>query len=69
MKTMTCQELGGTCDQRLSAESWDEMVKKMTSHVMEKHPDVAEAMKEMHENDPEQWGREMKPKWDAAPQQ
>ena len=27
MKTMTCRELGGTCDQKLSASSWDEMVK------------------------------------------
>jgi predicted small metal-binding protein len=41
MKTMTCKELGGTCDQKVSANSWDEMVQKMTKHVMDKHPDVA----------------------------
>jgi len=35
MKTMTCNQLGGTCDQKLSAETWDEMVKAMTRHVME----------------------------------
>jgi len=68
MKTMTCRELGGACDQKLSAETWEEMVKKMTAHVMDKHPDVAEKMKKMHEEDPKMWGREMKPKWDAAPQ-
>ena len=68
MKTMTCKELGGKCDQTLSANSWDEMVKKMTSHVMEKHPDVAEDMKKMHEQDSQKWGKEMKPKWDAAPE-
>jgi predicted small metal-binding protein len=67
MKTMTCEQLGGTCDKRLSAESWDEMVKAMTRHVMEKHPDVAGKMKKMHEEDPTKWGRQMKPKWDAAP--
>lgn len=67
MKTFTCRELGGACDQKLTAETWDEMVKKMTAHVMEKHPNVAQAMKEMHEADPRQWGREMKPKWEAAP--
>ena len=66
MKTMTCKELGGTCDQKLTADSWDDMVKKMTSHVMEKHPDVAEDMKKMHDQDPQKWGKEMKPKWDAA---
>ena len=37
MKTMTCNQLGGNCDQKLSAETWDEMVKAMTRHVMEKH--------------------------------
>ena len=67
MKTMTCKELGGKCNQKLSANSWDDMVKKMTSHVMDKHPDVANDMKKMHEQDPNNWGKEMKPKWDAAP--
>jgi len=66
MKTLTCKELGGTCDYRISAETWDEAVKKMTAHVMDKHPDVARDMKKMHEEDPQKWGREMKPKWDAA---
>ena len=44
MKSMTCRQLGGKCDQQLSANSWDEMVKVMTKHVMEKHPDVAKSM-------------------------
>lgn len=67
MKTMTCRELGGTCDQKLSANSWDEMVKVMTQHVMDKHPDVAKQMEKMHNEDPKRWGKEMRPKWDAAP--
>ena len=68
MKTMTCKELGGKCDQKLSAGSWDEMVKAMTKHVVEKHPDVANEMMEIHKRDPKEWGREMKPKWEAAPE-
>ena len=68
MKTMTCRELGGRCDQKLSANYWDEMVKAMTTHVLEKHPDVAKAMEKMHKEDPKKWGKEMKPKWDAAPE-
>ena len=66
MKQITCRELGGACDEKLSANSWDEMVMKMTKHVMEKHPDVAKQMEQMHNQDPRKWGREMKPKWDAA---
>ena len=68
MKTMTCRELGGSCDQTLSADSWDDMVETMTDHVMKNHPDVAEKMKAMYEKDPKAWGKEMKPKWDAAPE-
>ena len=68
MKTMTCKELGGKCDQQLSAQTWDEMVQVMTKHVMEKHPDVAADMKKMHERDPKEWSRKTRPLWDAAPQ-
>ena len=68
MKTMTCKELGGTCEQKLSANSWDEMVQRITKHVMERHPDVAKEMEKMHNEAPKKWGREMKPKFDAAPE-
>jgi predicted small metal-binding protein len=66
MKTMTCKQLGGKCDQKLSASSWEEMVKVMTKHVMEKHPDVAKQMEKMHNEDPKRWAAETKPKWEAA---
>ncbi len=68
MKQMTCKELGGKCDTKLSANSWDEMVKTMTKHVMDKHPDVAKQMEQMHNQDPQKWGKETKPKWDATPE-
>jgi predicted small metal-binding protein len=64
MKTMTCKDLGGACDQEISASSWDEMVQKMSKHVIEKNPDVAKEMEKMHNEDPKKWGREMKPKFD-----
>jgi hypothetical protein len=44
------------------------MVQKMSKHVMDKHPDVAEEMEKMHNEDPKKWGREMKPKFDNAPE-
>jgi len=67
MKTMTCKELGGPCDQPLSARSWDDMVRLMATHIAENHPVTAKRMERMHNEDPTKWGREMKPKWDAAP--
>lgn len=66
MKTMICRELGGVCDQKLSAESWDEMVGVMTKHVVENHPDTGKKMEKMHKEDPKKWGKEMKPKWEVA---
>ncbi len=68
MKTLTCKELGGKCDAKLSAGSWDDMVGVMTKHVMAEHPDVAKQMVAMHNEDPKKWGKETKPKWDAAPE-
>ena len=68
MKTMTCKELGGKCDEKLSADSWDEMVMTMTKHVMANHPDVAKQMEKMHNEDPKRWSREVTPKWDATPE-
>jgi predicted small metal-binding protein len=55
MKTMTCKEIGGKCNQKLSAGTWDQMVQAMTKHVMEKHPDVAKEMEKMHK---EEMGRD-----------
>lgn len=69
MKTLTCKELDGKCDQKISGDTWNELVKKMSKHVMDGHPYVAKAMEKMHNEDPQKWGREMKPKFDAALEQ
>lgn len=69
MKTMSCRDLGGPCDVKIEAETWDGMVKEMTAHVMENHPDTAKKMEQMHKEDPEKWGKEYKPKWEAAPEE
>ena len=68
MKSLTCRELGGSCDREISGKNWDDLVKTMSNHVMRNHPDVAKKMEQMHNEDPKRWGREMKPKWDAAPE-
>ena len=70
MKTITCKQLGGNCEQKLSAFTWDAMLKVMTKHVMEKHSkDLAKKLERIQKEDPEKWAREMKPKWDTAPEQ
>jgi hypothetical protein len=35
MKTMTCRQLGGACDEKFSAESFEEMAELSKQHGME----------------------------------
>lgn len=60
------QGTGGACDQRRSAESWDEMVVLMVKHVTDNHPDAAKQTERAHKEGPKKWREETKPKWDAA---
>lgn len=54
MKTMTCKQLGGACDQTFSANSFDEIAMMVSKHAREKvqNGDLAhvEAMNEMRSN-------------------
>ncbi len=59
MKTMTCKQLGGACDQTFSANSFDEIAMMVSKHAREKvqQGDAAhiDAMNEMRNqmNSPE----------------
>jgi predicted small metal-binding protein len=68
MKTMTCRQMGGKCDTEIKADSSSEMAKKMTAHVMEKHPDVFETMKNMTESEHKKWEDDFHKNWDKAPE-
>jgi hypothetical protein len=54
MKTMTCKELGGACDQPFSADSFDQIAMMVSKHAREmvQQGDAAhiEAMNEMRKN-------------------
>ena len=70
MKTMTCTQLGGKCSQKLSAYTWDAMIKVIAKHFADKHPkELAGELERMHTKDPLKWAASMKLKWDAAPEQ
>ena len=67
MKTMTCRDMGGPCEAKISAETREEMVQKMTDHVIKNHPDTAKEMERMHREDPDRWGNEFRKKWEETP--
>jgi predicted small metal-binding protein len=70
VKTITCTQLGGNCYQKLSAYTWEEMVKVIAKHFTDRHPkELARELQKANTKDPLEWAVKMKPKWDAAPEQ
>jgi hypothetical protein len=60
--------LGGTCNEKLAAKTWDGMVKAMTKNVVEKAPGCRKGDGGNARRGFVEIGREMKPKWEAGPQ-
>lgn len=78
MKTMTCKQLGGACDNEFTAETFEEIAAQSKKHGVEmfKQGDEAhlKAMQEMSEmmNDPEamkQWMEKKRKEFEALPHQ
>ena len=77
MKTMTCKQLGGACEEKFSADTFEEMAKLSQSHGGEMfqkndeaHLKVMNDMKELMK-DPEamkKWFEGKKSEFDALPQ-
>ena len=77
MKTMTCNQLAGACDQEFHAESFEEMGELSRKHAMEMagkgdkgHIDKMEEMKDLM-NKPgavEEWFEKVQKEFDALPE-
>ena len=76
MKTMTCQQLGGACDEKFEANSFEEMAEMSKRHAMKmfQQGDQAHihAMQDMQQRmqSPgamQQWMDEKKREFDALP--
>jgi len=70
MKTMTCAELGGMCEERISAETPDEMIAQGMKHLEDKHQGMAATVKAMPEDDPTMvaWGEKFMKNWESTPE-
>ena len=67
MKTMTCRQMGGPCDDKISANSPDEMMKKGMEHAEKNHPDLAKKMKEMSPEERKDWNHSFMKAWGMTP--
>lgn len=77
MKTMTCRELGGACDEKFSANTFDEIGQLSKEHMKEmfdkRDLPHLEAMKQMNEMMKDnqaifQWIHEKKEMFDKLPE-
>ena len=70
MKTMTCKDMGGPCDAKITAGTAQEMMKKGGEHVMAmKDPAHMKVAEQMNNGTPEsnkQWEEMFMKKWEAA---
>ncbi len=66
-KTFTCRELGGTCDEKFSGETFAEIVQKGMPHMMsdEAHKDAIMNMEKNTGENKEQWMMRMESEFDA----
>ncbi len=68
MKTMTCAQMGGMCDTAITAETKDEIKGKGMAHLEAMHPEMAESIKSMSNDDPMMvaWAEKFSTDWDAT---
>lgn len=70
MKTMTCKELGGPCDEAMHAATADEMATVAMAHLEAAHPEMAATIKEMPKDDPkmQEWNTKFQADFAAKPE-
>ena len=69
MKTLTCKQMGGPCDAKLSAETPNEMMNVGMAHMEQAHPEMAADIKKMPKDDPAmtKWSQDFQKTWAEAP--
>ncbi|MBP9816444.1 MAG: DUF1059 domain-containing protein [Candidatus Pacebacteria bacterium] len=69
-KTVTCRELGGTCEEQFSGETFNEIMQKGGAHMMgdEAHTSAIMSMEARTGENREQWMERMQREFDAKPE-
>lgn len=65
MKSMTCKEMGGSCDEVIHGSTAEEMSMNGMKHVEMTHPEMATQIKAMTAEETAAWMAEFQPKFDA----
>lgn len=67
---MTCRQMGGMCDEAMSASTREEMIGKGMVHLEAAHPEMAATIKTMSKDDPMMvaWSEKFNKDWEATPE-
>ena len=68
MKTMTCAQMGGPCDAKITGNTPDEMMANGMKHLEQSHPKMAADVKAAPKDDPMMvaWNKKFMEDWNAA---
>lgn len=55
MKTMTCREFGGPCDEKVSSDTFEGIMDKGMEHVRAAHPEMLPAIEAMSKEEMDAW--------------
>ena len=68
MKTLTCSQLGGPCDAKITGSTPDEMMANGMKHLEQAHPDMAAKVKATPKEDPTmvEWNKKFMADFAAA---
>lgn len=69
MKTITCRAMGGMCDEKLTADTYEGMMEVGMAHAQAMHPEMAENIKKMPKDDPLMvaWEKDFMKTWEETP--
>jgi len=67
MKTITCEQLGGRCDYKITANTPEEVIKNGMKHVEKNHPDIASKMEKMSYEEAQNWKHFFMKVWRMTP--
>ena len=63
MKSVSCKDMGGSCDGKISADSPSDLANKTMDHMRQSHPDILD---NMTPGDRSAWTAELPNKWNSA---
>ena len=70
MKTMTCAQMEGPCEEKITGNTSEEMMGNGMSHMESAHPEMAADIKAMPKDDPKMvaWYEKFMKDWAAVPE-